>query len=83
MQNQFIDRPRPSLRYARGAWRAFLRLGTEDRARVRAFADAAPADAPEVAPGLMSFRAGAGLRIVYARKAGLTTILALTGEATS
>lgn len=83
MQNQSIDRSLSTLRYARGAWRAFLRLGMEDRARVRAFADAAPADMHEVAPGLGSFRAGAGLRIVYARRAGITTILALTGEATS
>ncbi|MBX3490681.1 hypothetical protein [Parvibaculum sp.] len=78
MQNQSVDLPRNDLCYARGAWRAFLRLGAEDRARVRAFADA-PGDAREIAPGLMSFRAGEDLRIVFARKSGRTTILALTG----
>lgn len=80
MQNQSVDLPRNDLCYARGAWRAFLRLDADDRARVRAFADAPATEAREIAPGLMSFRAGEDLRIVFARTSGLTTILALTGR---
>ncbi|MDO8838558.1 MAG: hypothetical protein Q7V31_06475 [Parvibaculum sp.] len=84
MQHLSIDRSRGErreLRYARTAWRAFLRLGEDDRARVRAFAEAVPprAEARELAPGLLSCRTGSTLRIVYAERVGLTTILALTG----
>ncbi|WP_339832233.1 hypothetical protein [uncultured Parvibaculum sp.] len=83
MQNLSIERsaaPR-NLRYARPAWRSFLRLGAGDRARVRAFAEAAPGLPPPrlLAPGLLSCRAGGALRIVYSERAGVTTVLALTG----
>ncbi|MEX0839391.1 MAG: hypothetical protein WD034_07650 [Parvibaculum sp.] len=88
MKDQSIDRlqdERRNLRYARTAWRAFLRLGAEDRARVRAFAET-PRGAPEtreIAPGLLSCRAGGNLRIVFSQTAGVTTVLALTGGAAS
>lgn len=64
--------------YSRAAYDIFLRLDAERRALVRL---AACAEAKrEIAPGLFSSDAGPGLRVVFIRDAGRTSVLALTGR---
>lgn len=63
--------------YSRAAYGVFLRLDAERRALVRL---AASAEAErQIAPGLFSSDAGPGLRVVFMRDGGQTSVLALTG----
>lgn len=72
------DVPQGDVTYSRAAYDIFLRLDAERRALVRL---AASADAErEIAPGLFSSDAGPGLRVVFMRDAGQTSVLALTGR---
>lgn len=66
--------------YSRAAYEILLGLDTVSRAHVGGAA-AAPEGGREIAPGLFSVTATPRLRVVLRRDPGLTTILALTGDA--
>jgi hypothetical protein len=78
MQAQAEGVPRGEVSYARAAYDAFLRLDAGRRSLVRlvTLADGER----EIAPGIFSSNAGPGLRVVFMRKAGQTSVLALTGR---
>lgn len=69
--------PQDEVTYSRAAYEVFQRLDSERRALVRLAASAQPMR--EIAPGLFSSDAGPGLRVVFMRDAGQTSVLALTG----
>ncbi|MBX3508567.1 hypothetical protein [Parvibaculum sp.] len=69
--------PQGEVTYSRAAYEVFQRLDSERRALVRLAASAQPMR--EIAPGLFSSDAGPGLRVVFMRDAGQTSVLALTG----
>lgn len=69
--------PQGEVTYSRAAYEVFQRLDSERRALVRLAAAAQPMR--EIAPGLFSSDAGPGLRVVFMRDAGQTSVLALTG----
>lgn len=70
--------PQGDVVYSRAAYDVFLRLDAEHRTLVRLAASAEAAR--EIAPGLFSSDAGPGLRVVFMREAGFTSVLALTGR---
>ena len=78
MQAQAESAQPGEVSYARAAYDAFLRLDAGRRSLVRLAASAA--GEREIAPGIFSSSAGPGLRVVFMRDAGQTSVLALTGK---